>query len=239
MPRRLRGATGGYVYHAINRAVGRGTLFDKAGDYEAFEKVLRQAVDFVPMRLLAYCLMPNHWHLVLWPRRDQDLSEYMRWLTVTHTQRWHAHYHTAGTGPIYQGRFKSFPIQEDEHFLSVCRYVERNALRAGLVKKAENWRWSSLGKRRLGDERILPLLHPWPIRMPRDWFERVNRTQTEAELETVRRCVVRDGPFGNTAWQERTARRLGLEYTLRPRGRPKKKNEANPRKLRPSSPFSP
>jgi REP element-mobilizing transposase RayT len=137
MPRRLRDASGGYVYHALNRAVGRGTIFDKAGDYEAFEKVLGQAVDFVPMRLLAYCLMPNHWHLVLWPRRDEDLSEYMRWLTVTHTQRWHAHHHTAGTGPIYQGRFKSFPVQEDEHFLAVCRYVERNALRARLVKKAE------------------------------------------------------------------------------------------------------
>src|SRR6266404_7171415 len=140
MPRRLRMAAGGYVYHVLNRAVGRATLFRKAGDYAAFEQVLRQAKDWQPMRLLAYCVMPNHWHLVLWPRHDGDLSEFLRWLTVTHTQRWHAHRHTAGTGPLYQGRFKSFPVQADEHLLAVCRYVERNPLRACLVRKAQDWR---------------------------------------------------------------------------------------------------
>ncbi len=107
MPRRLRCNSGGYVYHALNRAVGRATLFHKDGDYAAFEKALREAKAWQPMRLLAYCLMPNHWHLVLWPEGDGNLSEFLRWLTVTHTQRYHAHYHTAGTGPVYQGRFKS------------------------------------------------------------------------------------------------------------------------------------
>jgi len=131
MPRRPRATTGGTVYHVLNRAVGRATLFRKSLDYAAFEKVLRQARARVPMRVLAFCLMPNHWHLVVWPHADRDLSEFCRWLTVTHTQRWHAHHHTAGTGPLYQGRFKSFPIEEDEHYLTVCRYVERNALRAG------------------------------------------------------------------------------------------------------------
>jgi len=222
MPRRLRCATGGYVYHALNRAVGRATIFDKWGDYEAFEKVLRQAGDFVPMRLLAYCLMPNHWHLVLWPRRDDDLSEYLRWLTVTHTQRWHAHYHTAGTGPLYQGRFKSFPAQEDEHLLSVCRYVERNALRAVLVRRAEEWRWSSLWRRQQGG---VPWLHPWPVAVPAKWLAQVNHAETEAELEALRRSVVRGMPYGNTAWQKRTATRLGLESSLRPRGRPHKKSK--------------
>ncbi|HUG92188.1 MAG TPA: hypothetical protein VML55_15210, partial [Planctomycetaceae bacterium] len=85
--------------------------------------------------------MPNHWHLVVWPAGDGDLSEYMRWLTVTHTQRWHAAHHTSGTGALYQGRFKS------EHFLTVCRYVERNALRANLAGSAEAWRWGSLWQR--------------------------------------------------------------------------------------------
>jgi len=136
MPRRPRAASGGYVYHVLNRAVGRATLFDKPTDYLAFAKVLRQAQDWLPVRLLAYCVLPNHWHLVLWPAHDGDLSEHLRWLTVTHTQRWHAHRHTAGTGPLYQGRFKSFPVQEDDHLLTVCRYVERNALRAGLLARA-------------------------------------------------------------------------------------------------------
>src|SRR5262249_8247 len=107
------------------------------------------------IRLLAYCVMPNHWHLVLWPHHDGDLSEFLRWLTVTHTQRWHAHHHTAGTGPLYQGRFKSFPIQADESLLSVCRYVERNPLRAGLVRQAETWRWGSLWHRVKGSGQML------------------------------------------------------------------------------------
>ena len=128
MPRRLRFASGGYVYHVLNRAVGRNRIFAKTRDYEAFEEVLTEAKRRMPMRILAWSVMPTHWHLVLWPRGDGDLSEFMRWLTVTHTQRWHAAHNTAGTGPLYQGRFKSFPIEEDEHLLAVLRYVERNAL---------------------------------------------------------------------------------------------------------------
>ena len=144
MPRRPRISSGGVVYHVLNRGVGRMTLFEDRDDYAAFERVLAQAQERLPMRLLGYCLMPNHWHLVVWPRKDGDLSEWMRWLTVTHTQRWHAHHHSAGTGPVYQGRFKSFPIQSSPHLLTVVRYVERNALRARLVKQAEDWRWGSL-----------------------------------------------------------------------------------------------
>jgi len=111
MPRRLRVSSGGFAYHVLNRAVARERIFRTARDYEAFERVLREAKERLPMRLLAWCVMPNHWHLVLWPRGDGDLSEFMRWLSVTHTQRWHAAHHTSGTGPLYQGRFKSFPIQ--------------------------------------------------------------------------------------------------------------------------------
>ncbi len=185
MPRRLRCNTGGYVYHVLNRAVGRSTLFQKDGDYAAFEKVLRQAKDWRPIRLLGYCLMPNHWHLLLWPAHDGDLSEFMRWLTVTHTQRYHAHYHTSGEGPLYQGRFKSFPIQEDEHFLTVLRYVERNPLRAGLVQQAEDWRWSSLWQRRQRSPQ--PLIEEGPVPLPRSWRAHVNAVQTEAEPEALRR----------------------------------------------------
>ena len=144
MPRRPRCATGGLVYHVLNRAIGQMTLFETQGDYLSFERTIAQAHERVAMRTLAFCIMPTHWHLVLWPRADGDLSEFMRWLTVTHTQRRHAHRGTAGSGPLYQGRFKSFPIASDGHFLRVCRYVERNPLRAGLVTRAEDWRWSSL-----------------------------------------------------------------------------------------------
>jgi putative transposase len=139
MGRPHRAAEGGYVYHVLNRANARMTIFDDDGDYEAFEAILEQAVARFETRLLAYCSMPNHWHLVVWPRNDGELSSLVGWLTLTHTQRWHAHHRSAGSGHVYQGRFKSFPIQEDDHFYTVARYVERNALRANLVPRAEQW----------------------------------------------------------------------------------------------------
>jgi putative transposase len=226
MPRRLRFASGGFVYHVLNRAVARATIFDKSADYAAFEKVLKQAKERLPMRLLAYCLLPNHWHLVLWPRRDGDLSEFMRWLTVTHTQRWHAHRHTAGTGPLYQGRFKSFPVQSDEHVITVCRYVERNPLRANLVRRAETWRWGSLWHR--VHESGALVLDDWPLPLPDDWLRYVHRAGTEAELEALRRSVSRGTPFGEERWQKSTAEQLGLQSTLRTRGRPRKGSKEQP-----------
>jgi len=222
MARPLRAALGGVVYHVLNRANGRVTLFEDDGDYLAFEKVLVEAHQRLPIRILAYCVMPNHWHFVLWPRKDGELSEFMRWLTVTHTQRWHAHHHTSGTGHLYQGRFKSFPVQSDEHFLTVARYVERNALRANLVQRAEDWAWSSLWRRIKGGRAAKDILSKWPVDPPRNWLQCVNRAENTKELEALRQCVARGRPYGNPIWQQRTGKRLGLESTLRPRGRPRK-----------------
>ena len=214
---------GGYVYHVLNRAVGRATLFDKEGDYTAFENTLREAKEWQPIRLLAYALMPNHWHLVLWPEHDGDVSEFLRWLTVTHTQRYHAHYHTAGTGPVYQGRFKSFPIAQDEHLLTVMRYVERNPLRAGLVQRAEDWQWSSVWQQELRSRG--GLLDSGPVPLPGTWIGYVNRPQTESEVEALRRSERRGCPFGEESWVELIAKRLRWEATLRPLGRPKKRKK--------------
>ncbi|HLN26325.1 MAG TPA: transposase [Gemmataceae bacterium] len=222
MPRHARSAPGGYVYHALNRAVARLPLFQKPGDYEAFERVLTEALARHPIRLLAYCVMPNHWHFVLWPELDGQLTDFLRWLTHTHTQRWHAHYHTTGTGHLYQGRFKAFAIQEDEHLLTVLRYVERNPLRAGLVKHAEDWEWSSLAPRSRSLEPPIEL-HPGPVRRPRRWREYVNRVETAGEWEAVRRSVARGQPLGTQEWQRRTVEQLGLDHTMRPPGRPPKR----------------
>ncbi len=175
------------------------------------------------MRLLAYCVMPNHWHLVLWPREDPDLSEYMRLLTAMHTQRWHAEHHTTGSGPLYQGRFKSFPIQADDHFLTVCRYVERNPLRANLVTRAEEWRWSSLW-RRMNRPPGGPDLHNWPLAIPENWLERINRPETERELAALHSSVSKGAPFGEGEWQQQTADQQRLNATLRKPGRPSRIN---------------
>jgi putative transposase len=176
------------------------------------------------MRLLDYCLMPNHFHLVVWPHQDGELSEFLHWLTLTHTMRWHAHYHSGGTGPLYQGRFKSFPVEEDEHLLTVCRYVEGNPLPARLVQRAECWPWSSLARRVQG--RGLDLLDAWPVPMPANWLEHVNGAETSTELAALRRSLRRGAPYGSALWQEETAQRLGLASTLKPLGRLRKAKPA-------------
>ncbi|MGD9720970.1 MAG: transposase [Pirellulales bacterium] len=224
MPRRARAIVGGHVYHVLNRANGRLRLLKKDADFAAFETIVAEAHERVPLRILGYVLMGNHWHFVVWPRRGQDeqVSNFFRWLTVTHAQRWHAHHATSGMGHVYQGRFKAFPIASDEHLLSVLRYVERNPLRADLVGRAEDWRWGSLHRRTRGtaDERAL-LTDP-PVALGSHWTRHVNQPETELELATIRASVARGRPYGNPTWQEKVARQLGVEHTLRARGRPRK-----------------
>jgi putative transposase len=222
MGRPHRAAVGGYVYHVLNRANARMTIFEEDGDYEAFEKVLIEAVERTATRLLAYCVMPNHWHLLVWPRKDNELSRFVGWLTLTHTQRWHAYRRSTGSGHVYQGRFKSFPVEDDDHYYTVARYVERNAQRAKLVRRAELWRWSSLHRWLRGSAADQALLAAWPLPRKAGWVDHVNEPITEAELATLRRCVQRGSPFGDASWSERTVRRLRLDSTLRPQGRPKK-----------------
>jgi putative transposase len=218
MPRVARAAAAGICYHVINRGNGRQEVFLKDGDFEAFLKALAHACVEIPMPVLGYCLMPNHFHLVVYPQGDGDLSRWMHWVLNTHVRRYHQHYHSSGH--IWQGRFKSFPIEQDEHLLTVLRYVERNPVRAGLVRRAEQWAWSSA--RHWKEANPPAYLSSGPVPRPTPWLARVNQALSVAELEVLRRCVDRGTPYGKQSWSEQTARRLGLESTLRPRGRPRK-----------------
>jgi putative transposase len=211
------------IFHVLNRGVGRMRLFRKDGDFEAFERAVERTLQTRPMRILSYCLLPNHWHFVLWPKRDGDLGAFMQKLSITHARNWQVHQHRVGYGHLYQGRYKSFPVEGDEHFYQVARYVERNALRANLVERAEDWRWGSLWRRRAAEQR--PMLCDWPLAIPGDWLRYVNRPQSEAELRSLRRSVARGQPYGGERWVEATAARLGLQSTLRARGRPKKSSD--------------
>src|SRR5713226_687587 len=222
MPRSARQTPCGYVYHALNRATARLKLFRKAADYAAFLRVLDEALERHPLRVLGYCIMPTHWHVVLWPAADRELTAFLRWLTLTHSVRWHKHYHSTGSGHVYQNRFKAFAVAQDEHLLTVLRYVERNPLRAGLVRRAEDWPWSSLACRLAGGEVGLRRLHPGPVALATDWLQLVNESQTEAELEAMRRSVARGRPYGSDGWVQAVVQRLGLQSTVRPRGRPRK-----------------
>ncbi len=218
MPRTARASVGGICYHAINRGNAQATVFHEPSDYEAFVELIDRACQRLQMRVLAYCLMPNHFHLSLWPVADGDLSRWMQWLLTSHVRRHHRRHDTSGH--IWQGRFKAFPAQSDAHLLTVLRYVERNPLRAKLVVRAEDWPWSSL--RWLRDKRPPSFLDAGPVPRPRNWVQLVNQPQTEQELAALRRSVNRCAPFGNEPWTRRIAKKLGLEASLRPRGRPRK-----------------
>lgn len=222
MPRITRTDIGNHCYHVINRANARLPIFFEEEDYILFENVLEEAQEKFSMRILAYCLMPNHFHLVLYPRNDGDMGRFMQWLTLTHTQRWHQANNTKGSGHLYQGRYKSFLIQDDRHLLSVIRYVERNALRAKLVKKAENWGFCSLARRLSDDKKRNEVLSAWPIEEPKDYLSFVNTHQSKEEEERIRASVVRGKPFGEDMWTLKMIKKFRLETTVRATGRPKK-----------------
>ncbi len=190
----------GVVFHVLNRGVRRLPLFEQPSDYQAFLRVLREGQARIPIRCLSYCLMPNHFHLVLWPSTDTELSAFMAWVTTTHSKRWHAHRGTTGIGHVYQGRFKALPVSSDSHFLSLCRYVERNAARAQLVTRPEFWPWSSLAQRLHGGSVVE--LHEWPVERPPDWTTLV-QIEAARETEELRHAVISSTPYGPDAWRDR------------------------------------
>lgn len=222
MGRATRVNIGDMVYHVINRANFRSRFFSKDKHYQNFLDILEEAVEIVPMRILAYCLMPNHWHLVLYPKNEGDLSTFMHWVTLTHTRRYHTKTKTIGYGHIYQGRYKSIPIEQDRYFWVLVRYVERNAKRAGLVKNAEDWQWSSIHIRLKGSDKQKKLLSPWPVEEPQDYEEWINRSEPKEEVENIRFAIKRNRPYGSAQWVEKTVKKFGLQSTIRDPWRPKK-----------------
>ncbi len=213
---------GNEIYHVLNRANARMVLFEKENDYQVFETILEEAKDHYPIQIFSYQIMPNHWHFCLCPKNDGDMTRFIQWLTLTHTQRWHASYRSMGTGHLYQGRYKSFLIQKDNYFLQLCRYIESNTLRAKLVQRAEDWKWSSLWRREYGDNKQKELLSPWPIELPYDYWKQVNDSLVGKELECIRTSISKSRPYGDDHWMNETVKKFGLETTLRQRGRPRK-----------------
>jgi putative transposase len=204
----------------LNRAAGRKELFAKPQDYAAFMRVFSETIEATAMRVCGFCLMPNHWHLVLWPREDGELARFMQKLTITHVRRWVEHRHRVGYGSVYQGRYKSFPMQDGAHFTTVLRYVERNPLRGRLVTRAEDWLWSSLGQKASPDSPLIELA-TWPVPRRDDWLAWVNQAQTAAEEAAPRHCLQRGRPFGSESWTAKMELMLDL-CPPRPRGRPRK-----------------
>jgi len=183
MPRPPRICPDGVPQHIVNRGNLRARVFLDGADYLGFLAAMTDALDRTTVRLLAFCLMPNHFHLVLWPVHGEEISAYMQLLMNAHIRDVQRRHGTVGTGHVYQGRFRNLPILSDRRFINVCRYVEANAMSAGLVSRAEDWEWSSLV--RSGPVDDLNVLTPWPIARPRQWIDLVNRPQGNRELRKM------------------------------------------------------
>jgi len=222
MPRINRVDVGDQVYHVLNRANARMQIFDNDKDYKIFESTLEEAKEKFNMRILAYSIMPNHWHLVLYPKIDGDLQKFIGWLSMTHTQRWHAAKKTVGQGHIYQGRYKSFICQNDNHFLTLVRYVERNPKKANLVKKAEDWKWGSVWRKQNGTKKQKKLLSEWPVSKPKNYLNYLNEPQNEKEEKVIQNSILRSSPFGGESWKDKVIKKFKLESTVKSKGRPKK-----------------
>ena len=222
MPRQARISVADVVYHVINRSNGRVPIFYTDKDYKHFESLLQEAKDLTDMRILSYCIMPNHWHLVLYPRTDTNLTEFMGWLTSTHVRQYRTRTNTIGYGHLYQDRYKSFPAEANEYCQTLIRYVEQNPLRAKLVTKAEEWQWSSLWRREKGNEKAKKLLSSLPIDLPSNYLDSVNKVFKNDELETLRNAVNKARPFGRDGWVSNMVEEHNLGHTMRERGRPRK-----------------
>lgn len=198
MPRPLRSIVENYCYHVLNRANRRAEVFHEPADYRAFISLMAKAQEHEALPILAACLMPNHFHLVVRPTRANSISRWIHWLCTTHVRHYHEKYETSGR--IWQGPYKACLVQTDQYLLTVMRYVERNALRARIVQRAEDWPWGSL---RWRTSRVPALtLTTAPIELPSYWTEFVNQPQTAVELEAIRECVSGQRPFGDPLWIE-------------------------------------
>jgi putative transposase len=222
MSRTLRVDAGGEIYHCLNRAVGRQAIFHTDEDYRLFENILQEVVDITGMRILAYAIMPNHFHLVLHPKNDGDLSEFMKRITVTHTQRYRVATKTVGEGSVYQGRYKSFIIQNGSHLFTVLRYVERNPLAAKLTRDPLEWRYSSVYRRYRGNEEEKRLLYPWVCDEPMDYLEVLKNPLSAKEVDKIELSERKGLPLGDSEHVLSLVEKYGLASTTRGKRRPKK-----------------
>lgn len=202
----------GEYFHVLNRGSLRARLFQTEGDYRAFVAVLATAVDRFQLPLLSYCVMPNHWHLVIRPETLRHLSVSLQWLTTTHAVRWCKAHPRPGPGPVYQGRFRSIAVEPDFHLARVCRYVERNARAADLVGHAEDWYWGSAYQRRA--QGTGPALVPLTFMPDDEWLEYLNAAYSDL---TVPQAIRLNRPFGGDDW----IRRHYGDLPRYKRGRPK------------------
>ncbi len=209
------------IFHVINRSNARWDIFKIDKDFQGVLKSLQETLELIPIDIFAFCVMSNHWHFIVKPKTNGDMGQFFGKFTQKATQRWHTKHGTVGSGHLFQGRFKSFLVEKDEYFLQLVKYVEANALRAKIVKKAEEWPWSSLSLKLKNPGLAQKLLAPWPIEVPKNYLTLVNLPVPKVQLDNIRTSIEKSRPFGSEFWVGRQANKYNLGFTLRKPGRPK------------------
>src|SRR3954468_9803360 len=220
MPRHARVSPDGFVQHVLNRGDHREPLFHKPADFHAFLRAVTDTAARIPMRILAYCIMRNHFHFVLWPYAGADLPHFMHLLMTIHIARYRRHYPPTSPGHIYQDRYTNVLVETGPSVLRVSRYVEANAFAAHLVPRAEHYQWSSAFAGAHEIDR--PQISEGPIERPANWTEFLNLRTASAERKHIQRCAKRGAPYGSPAWTEHVVKEFNLEHTVRHPGRPKR-----------------
>jgi putative transposase len=173
MPRKPRVLEANRVYHVYNRRTDRQRLFPSPRAYDEFLHLLERGRERFGVRICAYCAVETHWHQGIWVREDgaTAVSNYLRWLSACRAIRFRFASDTRGEGHVYQDRFKAPIVNDDQHYLTLVRYIEANPVAAGLVERAEHWPWSSFTERISGRRR---LLDDGPVSLPSNWPDIVN-----------------------------------------------------------------
>jgi putative transposase len=192
MPKRRRSIPPDSIHHIVNRGNDKKVIFRKSVDYGSFLALLREARERYPVELFAYCLMPNHFHLVVRARGLDAISAYMHFVQRAHACDLRECDRTRGHGHVFQRRYWNKHIEGSGHLMTVIRYVEANPVRAGLVNFAPQWEWGSMWDRVTGER---DLLHPLPWRLPDDWPVIVSVPLERIDIERIRRPYKRGRPM--------------------------------------------
>ncbi|MCO5163196.1 MAG: transposase [Mesorhizobium sp.] len=209
MPRLARIVVPGVPHHVTQRGNRRERVFFSPDDYRAYRAILAEAARAIGTEVWAYCLMPNHVHLILVPSHPDGLRAPLGEAHRRYTRR--INDREGWTGHLWQGRFGSVPMDED-HLEGAVRYVSLNPVRAGLVKRAEDWPWSSVRAHLAGEGdglvAVTPVLDRWP-----GFTTMIETEPTVAEMNSLRKAETSGRPLGSKDWVE------GLGVTMGKRGR--------------------
>lgn len=223
MPRIARIVVPGVAHHLTQRGNRREQVFHDEGDYRRMLELLGQYAPLHGLAVMAYCMMPNHLHLVAVPQRQDSLGATLKPVFLRYAQ--HANWRQKQSGRLWQGRFFSCPLDE-AHTRAAVRYVERNPVRARLVRRPERYPWSSAAAH--CGLKVDPLLAALPtdwLVLPRDWSAWLAEEPQDREIQTLRGSTRTGRPAGSDAFIGRLERLVGRVLRPQKGGRPRMKSQ--------------